>query len=42
MNSEKSVGLRMRAVEKAATEDEAKSFDLEIQGIPPRLRLLGK
>lgn len=37
MNSEKSVGLRMRAVEKAATEDDAKSFDLEIQGIPPRL-----
>lgn len=32
MNSEKSVGLRMRAVEKEATEDEAKSFDLEIQG----------
>lgn len=32
MDSEKSVGLRMRSVEKEATEDDAKSFDLEIRG----------
>lgn len=32
MNSDKSVGLKMRAVEKEETEDEAQSFDLEIQG----------
>ncbi|KAJ5407841.1 hypothetical protein N7509_001724 [Penicillium cosmopolitanum] len=40
MNSEKSVGLRMRAVEKEATEDEAKSFDLEIQELHVRSALL--
>lgn len=33
MSSDESVGLRMRALEKQATEDEAKSFDLEIQGM---------
>ncbi|KAJ5243265.1 uncharacterized protein N7469_001592 [Penicillium citrinum] len=32
MNSDKSVGLRMHAIEKQATEDEAKAFDLEIRG----------
>ncbi|KAJ5974442.1 hypothetical protein N7481_011652 [Penicillium waksmanii] len=40
MNSEKLVGLRMRAVEKEATEDEAKSFDLEIRELHVRSALL--